>query len=349
MLASSQKPVFRDLANLDFIRSFAVLLVVGSHLLSYTNHGKYSGWSGMTGVCIFFVHTSLVLMFSMERDPHIGRFYLRRIFRIYPLWLVVLAGVLIFHPSIDTGFPVNPRHVTLVDTLAQMTLTPNLFGLGTVYVPAGWTLPLEVQMYIFLPVLFFLVRSRNQLWVLMVIDVFIMAYDRANLPAFYSGLPMCVPYFLPGVMAFVLWKRAKKMLPGWLLPIALLALVAVDWKFGSFRNSWGFCAILGLSLPFFQEMSFRPFNRACHVIARYSYGIYLSHFFAILVAVHELRNYSMPVRIGGFLAVFLVVPFVEYHLLEEPMIRLGAKLARKIESGPAPRIDERLLSLEPAP
>jgi peptidoglycan/LPS O-acetylase OafA/YrhL len=85
------------------------------------------------------------------------------------------------------------------------------------------------------------------------------------------------------------------------------------------------------------------------VIARYSYGIYLSHFFAILVAVHELRNYSMPVRIGGFLAVFLVVPFVEYHLLEEPMIRLGAKLARKIESGPAPRIDERLLSLEPAP
>jgi peptidoglycan/LPS O-acetylase OafA/YrhL len=210
MLASSQKPVFRDLANLDFIRSFAVLLVVGSHLLSYTNHGKYSGWSGMTGVCIFFVHTSLVLMFSMERDPHIGRFYLRRIFRIYPLWLVVLAGVLIFHPSIDTGFPVNPRHVTLVDTLAQMTLTPNLFGLGTVYVPAGWTLPLEVQMYIFLPVLFFLVRSRNQLWVLMVIDVFIMAYDRANLPAFYSGLPMCVPYFLPGVMAFVLWKRAKR-------------------------------------------------------------------------------------------------------------------------------------------
>src|SRR5580700_1204820 len=57
--------------NLDLLRSFAVLLVVGFHL------AKFFNWQietlrvtdfGMLGVMLFFVHTTLVLMFSLERQ-----------------------------------------------------------------------------------------------------------------------------------------------------------------------------------------------------------------------------------------------------------------------------------------
>jgi len=57
--------------NLDLLRSFAVLLVVGFHL------AKFFNWQvaklrvtdfGVLGVMLFFVHTTLVLMFSLERQ-----------------------------------------------------------------------------------------------------------------------------------------------------------------------------------------------------------------------------------------------------------------------------------------
>lgn len=338
----------RDLANLDFIRSVAVLLVVLSHLLQDTGHPQF-GWWGITGVCIFFVHTSLVLMFSLERDQHTGRFYLRRAFRIYPLWLAVLAFMVLAKPSISTrpdalfqSFPIAWRTIA-----SSATLIGNVSG-GSV-VPAGWTLPIEIQMYLFLPFLFFFVRSTRTLWPLLVIDAFIAFYDFHNFPVVYSALPMCIPYFLPGIMAYVLSRRVRPNLPSWSLPVLLFAAIAVDWAVGSFRHSWFFCAALGLSLPFFRQIASPLFNRICHLVARYSYGIYLSHSFALLLAIHTLRNHSMLLRVAAFFAVFALVPIAAYHLLEEPMIRLGSRLARRIESGPSPRVDERLLDLEPAP
>lgn len=57
--------------NLNLLRSFAVTLVVGFHL------AKFFNWRpetfritdfGLLGVMLFFVHTTLVLMFSLERQ-----------------------------------------------------------------------------------------------------------------------------------------------------------------------------------------------------------------------------------------------------------------------------------------
>src|SRR5690242_15749179 len=59
-----------DSPNLDLLRTLAVLYVVIFHLLLFfekTNLGLL--WSiGHWGVLLFFVHTSLVLMFSLERQ-----------------------------------------------------------------------------------------------------------------------------------------------------------------------------------------------------------------------------------------------------------------------------------------
>jgi peptidoglycan/LPS O-acetylase OafA/YrhL len=60
--------------NLDFFRSCAILFVILFHLLLYfphtsTLHGHLNLMPiGHFGVLIFFVHTSLVLLFSLERQ-----------------------------------------------------------------------------------------------------------------------------------------------------------------------------------------------------------------------------------------------------------------------------------------
>lgn len=329
----------------------AVLLVAGAHLLIYTGHNRAAGWSGITGVCVFFVHTSLVLMWSLQRDGHTARFYLRRAFRIYPLWLVVLALTVLVR------LPISPVYVPRFqffaphwgELLANAGLVFN-FHYGTRVVGASWTLPVEVDMYLFLPLLFLFARRLRSVWPLLTLDLCFMVYDRFTHAPIDSALSMCVPFFLPGIMAFVLNRRGvSRQLPAWTFPLWFFLLVGIDHRDGSFRQSWIFALVLGCSLPWFQEMSWRPVRVLSHYVARYSYGVYLTHMAAICVSVYVLRTHSMAVRVAAFVAMFTGLPVVFYHVVEEPMIRLGAKLAGHMGPGRSPRINDTTLELEMAP
>ena len=114
----------RHSANLDLLRSVAVSVVLADHLAltlfrpSPLNESvlKFAAAMGQAGVLAFFVHTSLVLMYSLQRMTRTGRqvtlrFYVRRFFRIYPLSIFCIALALVFH------VPDNPRAVRTIVTL----------------------------------------------------------------------------------------------------------------------------------------------------------------------------------------------------------------------------------------
>ncbi|MCW5872531.1 MAG: acyltransferase, partial [Candidatus Eremiobacteraeota bacterium] len=123
--------------NLDYLRAFAVLCVVGSHWCESMGWlerlSKLFGGTqlGHTGVLLFFVHTSCVLMMSLERLPPANgwqttlRFYVRRAFRIYPLSTVTLCLVLFFHFPSYMGNNFSPP--TWLILVTNFTLTQNLF------------------------------------------------------------------------------------------------------------------------------------------------------------------------------------------------------------------------------
>lgn len=77
-MTSPENPEARTIIhskNLDFVRSFAVLLVVGRHvagLIGYTHLGPVPlQFVGIFGVMLFFVLTAHVLMFSLEKSPRL--------------------------------------------------------------------------------------------------------------------------------------------------------------------------------------------------------------------------------------------------------------------------------------
>ena len=118
-----------------------MLFVFAGHLLQTlhieTVFGSVTIYDvAQTGVLIFFVHTSLVLMLSLERQERDGggrlfaSFYIRRAFRIYPLAItVVMVMVLGRIPPFPTAAYAPWTWTTIVSNLAliqNLTNEPSL-------------------------------------------------------------------------------------------------------------------------------------------------------------------------------------------------------------------------------
>src|SRR5271166_1296778 len=118
-------------ANLDLLRAIAVLLVLAQHLCKRMYVEQFAGmptssW-GLFGVLLFFVHTCLVLMYSMERSGLTGwslvkNFVTRRIFRIYPLSIIAVLTALALHLDSDINGIRGLSHGPFPGTVAAANL-----------------------------------------------------------------------------------------------------------------------------------------------------------------------------------------------------------------------------------
>lgn len=345
---SIKPPSFRDSTNLDFLRSVAVLMVFCVHLYDIsTGTGKNSGfvWHiGQLGVLMFFVHTCLVLMWSLERSDLQGwrlftAFYIRRAFRLYPLTIVCVLLAYCFDLRWE---PVN--------LWQNLTLTQNLFFTNHPEFPPIltplWSLPLELEMYLVLPVIFLLFRKRSfgllmATWCVSTAFAFVQPHmgDRFLILRF-------VPCFLGGVIAWRLIRaRDRARFPGWLWPFAI-ATVSTIWIVATGEYlplgiaAFGLC--LGLAIPLFREIQCSRATTISRTIARYSYGIYLTHFpimlfilndpryphFKVIHPFPQLKHYARPVDFSLVVVLTATASFALYHLIENPGIRLGHRLAK---------------------
>lgn len=338
--------------NLDVLRAIAVLLVLADHVLTVWDVYPHpiTRWDlGRMGVLLFFVHTSLVLMGSLERGGRrsswIRAFYLRRAFRIYPLAIAaVLLAVLLGMPAgvasrgVAGRIPAPP-----VATLAaNLTLTQNIVGKPDV-LSVLWSLPLEVQMYVALPVCF-LVGRRG-------VGAAAAALGGAALLGAgvrFSRLPgmwrlsvlAFAPCFLSGVLAYaMLAAGVRPRLPAWTWAFVLAACVPAFLLLapdpGSPERGWLFCVAVGCAIPLVRNLGESRCTRIAKVVCTYSYGIYLLHEPVLRLSFAELRGAPLVLQWTVCLALLVGVPAAAYRLIERPGILLGTRLAARGQSGDA--------------
>jgi peptidoglycan/LPS O-acetylase OafA/YrhL len=330
-------------SNLDFLRAMAVLFVLVGHLTYFRGIMRVGPLNiiplGFWGVLVFFVHTCLVLMLSLERQwNQRGRsdlfvtFMIRRCFRIFPLSILVVALISVFNLPQATLKPGQFLGTvsTPWDIVCNLLLIQNLAKRVSILGPL-WSLPYELQMYLFLPWIFLLIRPSRSIW--RVVGLWLVSLGVASLALHYQWIPdlaLYLPSFVPGVIAYQLMRSERFRLPAFLWPFAVAALTVfalteVGWKY-----RWTAGLILGLAVPRFVPLSSRWIVVPSQLIAKYSYGIYLTHFFSIWFAFEALQPLPKLMRMLVFAACAVGLPVFFYHAVEEPMINLGKKFTDRL-------------------
>jgi len=311
--------------NLDVLRGIAILCVLAVHLVP-----SLPRQVGTFGVLIFFVHTSLVLMMSLERlQSEQGwprRFYVRRAFRIYPLSILCVVVVVVCRIPDSAGDEIF-QAPSLHKLVANLLLTQNfVFGEPSVSSPL-WSLPFEIQMYLLLPLIFWLLRRNGIRAVgVMLVAAVVIAWGEALVfpnergPGIFRYLPC----FMGGVLAYA--RRNKQaVLSFWVWPI-LIGLTGCAYCAAGPFLEWPVCVAIGYAVPLFRECPKGVISRSAGLLAQYSYGIYLSHLPLIWLCFVRWHA-PAAVRWAVFLLLLGSVPPLLFHLLEHPMIQVGKRLS----------------------
>jgi peptidoglycan/LPS O-acetylase OafA/YrhL len=356
--------------QLDVLRGVAILLVLCSHAVSLHEH---SGWAeplvkivqtgGWTGVDLFFVLSGFLiggLLFKeINRDGTLDarRFLVRRAFKIWPVYFVFLAVMIVrsvrHAPSVWAGVrPLLPNLVHLQNYFGPPELTPWTHT---------WSLAVEEHFYLALPlILLALCRFGKVSWIPAMTLVVALGCLALRLPHWnqpYTRLLVYTPTHLRADSLFfgVLLAYAYHLRPALLafVPRARLALLACGLALIAPSFIWGLFTPLAYTIGFtlnylgygciliacvdarsgiLGRTLASPLARVMALIGFYSYSIYLWHELAreqIVDHLHSIDRYGammyfLMTAIDIVLAIAL--GFISAKLIEQPFLMLRDRI-----------------------
>lgn len=156
----------KTLISLDFMRGIAALGIVLYHLTNEAftrlNYRLLGGFflTGYSGVYVFFVLSGFILYYlygsKLGKRSEIKIFLLKRIVRLYPLYLIstlaIGIGLFLFRTHAATTFS-----FTLPFVFNTVTLLPHDFRI----IPPSWALTYEIYFYLLFSLLFFVKSGKK--------------------------------------------------------------------------------------------------------------------------------------------------------------------------------------------
>ena len=333
-------------ARLDVLRALAAIAVMTFHFQSEQmwDAGPLGPVveHGARGVFVFFVLSGFLVFRPFVAGP-VGTwgYALKRMLRIMPAYLVALVLV-----TLLTGDPLLRQR-----PLEFLLLLQNYdFSLFQEIVPTAWTLVLEMQFYLLLPLaalgLVPLIRRRPALAVALLVAVGLLSM-------FLRMWAYMVPSMEPGVIVSVslpalLWAFVPGMLLAQLMvtrpgvaarvatgPVALLAagLIAVGWMTSGspMLNAVAEVSLtmgVALLIPWLiraRTHEARPLRTLAWFGSVASYPFYLWH----RTVMDEVRPLQLPGP-AAWIVVLLattIVGTISYRIVERPAMRLATRLA----------------------
>lgn len=362
-------------ADIECLRGVAVLCVAFHHMQGNLFHPKLPGLQNFLqhssywfGVDLFFAISGFVigrsLLPSLLEQPHhlkhqlktITAFWIRRAWRLLPsawLWLAfVLIASMFFNKSDVFGTP----HANAMATLAGILNFANVrfadaflryeYGASFVY----WSLSLEEQFYLLLPILVLSLRKRVDALMILVFVAQLFLFRTPLLMSFRTDaialgvlLAIAEPGRIYGFARPDFLRHLGRM--RWMIPLLLLGLLSVlaspdlqNWKYRI--SAIAVASIILVWIASYDNdylLSTGPFKRVLTWVGARSYAIYLIHipaYFFIRETAFRLGIqtsntdfvHTMALTIAA-VALTMTAADVNFRFVEAPLRRHGRSRA----------------------
>jgi len=339
--------------GLDLLRFVAVFLVLGRHLhlppdaSPILTTWKRGGW---IGVDLFFVLSGFLVSSLLFKEHlrtgavDVGRFLIRRGFKIYPAFWCMLTFTLIVHNI--QGTP--PTRQAL---LGELLFLQNY--LGGIW-PHTWSLAVEEHFYLGIAALFTIVlafgRSKKFDWIplaFLVVAIACLTFRVLNLIlypeyshyAYLAGTHIRIDSLFFGVLLSYLYhfrelERKLSSIPTWLFVTVGSCLLAPAFFFTLETNKWlsvvgviqlyigsGAILLAALRLPTSQNFALKVLAG----LGAASYSVYLWHlpvgewgftFLARVAGLDSFGFYFFNYLVGSFAVGWLFNHAIEYPTLQ---------------------------------
>ena len=350
--------------NFNIIRFFAAFMVIYGHMSSIMGYDAFAilGQRVSTiGVKILFTFSGYLITKSYLSDTHFGRYMIRRSFRIFPAFIVlILLTALVGGPLLTSlsvgeyfGNPWTWRYIWSNLLFSPIYILPGVFT-ENAYPNAVngslWTLPFEFAMYLILPALLVLFKKLKSarwgmfaMWAVSLAASLLLLvkypWGGARLVIWGNNLPdalALIPYFFIGsLFSFPEFKKLLNLqLAVLLLIVGVLALSNVWYSpiVASVFNE----LVVSLVLPYFVlslALTERPIFSKWFANSDFAYGLYL-YGFVVQQAMYQLMA---PTKLSVLemtvvcFAVTLVFAIASWYLVEKPVQKLGQAWIRRLK------------------
>jgi peptidoglycan/LPS O-acetylase OafA/YrhL len=337
------------IAFLDYLRIFAFISVLIGHkfyadIIAAVANDKLHAtpklllewlmpfvFGGGAGVIVFFLVSGYIIsqVLSLEQTTN---FLIRRVFRIYPLYIAAVLIQILLFGEIGGDFSLNVL-------VPQLLLIGDFFGSPYTLAGVEWTLRIEVVFYVFMTMLkvvgFYGERKHLLIFVLLLATMLM-----SQLPAFPDNPYLFKGYFLIyAPFLFIgtgFWLYEKTWINfGWLLALICLVFVNYFYLISCYQPNWLFAQFAALGfLLFTTAWIFRAkFHPTATIIlcSDLTYAVYLFHNWMFDFFKRNVTKLLSLEQNSSFLALLLLFAFcfLLHRIIERPANKLGRTMSLK--------------------
>ncbi len=347
LFAASQVVYFHAVDNLELKASLLAPLSFFLHLFP--------------GVPIFFVISGYLISMSYERTRHLQDYLINRFLRIYPaLWvcfLSTLAAITVLGAWHNTGITIGKfvQWVVMQLTIGQF-YSPHVvnvaYGVGHTN-GSLWTIPVELQFYAAIPVLYYVLRRlRKPFGDMLILVLFSFFWVVSQLYSVYfksDGLPYetaqmlirvsLVPWFymfLGGVLLQRNYSRLAPYLEGkglvWLSVYLVIASVAAQYLGAALGNDLNLLLYMILAVTVLSLAQTKP-GLSFRLLRSndISYGTYIYHMVVINI-IYELGYRGHLTLLPTVVILTYLVAYLSWKFVEKPALAAKRHPLRPVES-----------------
>ncbi len=337
---------------IDAIRGLAILGVVFIHSYNYFDYRNpdlpdffvHTVEYEQKGVQLFFIASAFTLCHSMnsrmlKEKNFIRNFFIRRFFRIAPLFYLLLTLTVLF----------GGNKYSLSYILSNYLFFYALHPVGNSgIVPYSWTIGIEMFFYILFPILFLRIKKighaigativASLLFQLITFGIdeyktiipVIQHLDQATLEKFlYRSLMGELPVFLLGFVLFYINKKDNMSSRAILtLSVLWIAQIVLGYMMSDFLIFSTGLLFLCLALSDYRFPLL--VNKVTVSLGKLSFSIYLLHSYVLLLLKNtSLQYYTNNITLDCFIRFFLVLTLcyiigrITYKLVEQKGVQFG--------------------------